>query len=181
MIIMRKIFVLATAVAVLLGPAAARAQQVEKMDVPGVRNFARLQTTIACGGATTPQGVSEIKKMGFAAIINLREASENGANIDEEAAAAKQAGINFVHLPFNAQKPDPAIIDGFLKAVTAPENQPAFVHCASGNRAAALWLIKRIDVDGWDNDRASEEAASLGLTSSMLKTFALNYAAEHKK
>jgi len=153
---------------------------VTKPTVPGVTNFARFETTIACAGATSPDAMPELKKMGFASVINLRVATEAGANIDEEAAAAKAAGLNFVHLPFNAQSPDPAVVDGFLKAVTDPQNQPAFVHCASGNRAAALWMIKRMQVDKWDADRAATEAAALGLTSGALKTFALNYVETHK-
>ena len=52
---------------------------------------------------------------------------------------------------------------------------------ASGNRAAALWMIKRLVVDGWDADRASTEATALGLTNPALKTFAMDYAASHKK
>jgi len=156
------------------------AQGVTKPTVPGVTNFARLETTIACAGATSPDAMPELKKMGFASVINLRVATEAGANIDEEAAAAKAAGLNFVHLPFNAQSPDPAVVDGFLKAVTDPQNHPAFVHCASGNRAAALWMIKRMQVDKWDADRAATEAAALGLTSGALKTFALNYVETHK-
>jgi protein tyrosine phosphatase (PTP) superfamily phosphohydrolase (DUF442 family) len=64
--------------------------------------------------------------------------------------------------------------------VTDKKNQPAFVHCASANRAAAMWMIKRMVVDKWDADRAGTEAAALGLTNSALKTFALNYAAAHK-
>ena len=55
------------------------------------------------------------------------------------------------------------------------------VHCASGNRAAAFWMIKRLMVDGWDADRAGTEAAALGLTNPALKTFAMDYAASHKK
>jgi uncharacterized protein (TIGR01244 family) len=181
MMMTRRIMKAVTIIVALLVPALAGAQQVTKENVEGIRNFARLDTTIACAGATAPTAVPELKKMGYASIIDLREATENGANIDEEAAAAKAAGINFVHLPFNGSKPDPAIIEGFEKAVTTPANQPAFVHCASGNRASALWLIKRIDVDGWDEDRAVAEATSLGLTSPALKDFALNYAKEHKK
>ena len=73
------------------------------------------------------------------------------------------------------------MVDGFLKAVTAPANQPAFVHCASGNRAAAMWMIKRMLVDKWDADRAGAEAAALGLTNSALKTFVLDYAQAHKQ
>src|SRR5882762_6107619 len=96
------------------------AQGVTKETVPGVTNFARVETTIACAGATTPAAVAGIKKMGYASIINLRQASEPGADIEGEAAAAKAAGINYVHLPFNAASPDPAVVDAFLKAVTAP-------------------------------------------------------------
>ncbi len=156
------------------------AQGVTKETVPGVTNFARVETTIACAGATTPAAVAGIKKMGYSSIINLRQASEPGADIEGEAAAAKAASINYVHLPFNAASPDPAVVDAFLKAVTAPANQPAFVHCASANRAAAMWMIKRIQVDKWDADRAASEAAALGLTSSALKTFALDYVQAHK-
>jgi uncharacterized protein (TIGR01244 family) len=160
---------------------AADAQSVTKESVPGVTNFARVETTIACAGATTPTALAGLKKMGYASVINLRQASEPGADIEGEAAAAKAAGINFVHLPFNAASPDPALVDNFLQAVTAQQNQPAFVHCASGNRAAALWMIKRMQVDKWDADRAATEATALGLTSSPLKSFALDYVQSHKK
>ena len=60
--------------AALLAAAPARGQ-VTKEDVPGITNFARLQTTVACAGATKVEAVPEIKKLGFASIINLREAS----------------------------------------------------------------------------------------------------------
>ncbi|HEY6211015.1 MAG TPA: sulfur transferase domain-containing protein [Vicinamibacterales bacterium] len=161
--------------------AAAFAQQVTEKTVPGVTNFKNLETTIACAGATTAAAVPELKKMGYASIINLRQASENGANIEEETAAAKAAGITFIHLPLNTASPDPAVADQFLTAITRKENQPAFVHCASGNRAAAMWMIKRLVVDHWDTDRASTEAAALGLTNPGLKKFAIDYADAHKR
>jgi uncharacterized protein (TIGR01244 family) len=119
--------------------------------------------------------------MGFASVINLRLASEAGADIDAEAAAAKTAGVTFIHIPFSTQAPDPAVVDTFLKAVTTPANEPAFIHCATANRAAALWFIKRVQIDGWTQDRAAEEAAALGLTNASLKQFALDYLQSHKK
>lgn len=161
--------------------ASAFAQQITSEAVPGVTNFKKLETTIACAGATTAQGVPELKKMGYASIINLRQASENGANIEEEEAAARTSGIRFIHIPMNGQSPDPAVADKFLDAITAKENQPAFVHCASGNRAAAMWMVKRLVVDHWDADRAGTEAAALGLTSPGLKKFATDYAEAHKR
>lgn len=36
-----------------------------------------------------------------------------------------------------------------------------------------MWLIKRVLVDGWELDRALEEATLLGLTNENLKQFAL--------
>jgi uncharacterized protein (TIGR01244 family) len=157
------------------------AQQVSKPAVAGVTNFNQLETTVACAGATTPEAVPEIKKLGFKSIINLREPTENGANIEAEAAAAKTAGIPFFNIPFNSSKPDPTVADTFLSTITAPDNQPAFIHCASANRASAMWMIKRLVVDHWETDRAAQEAAALGLTNAALKQFALDYAQSHKQ
>jgi len=169
-------------VVVTIGASLAAGQsQVKKSTIEGITNFAQVETTVACAGAVTPAAVAGIKKMGFASIINLRLDNEKGADIDAEAAAAKAAGINFVHLPLNGNAPDPAVADRFLKIIAEPANQPAFIHCASGNRAAALWLIKRVLIDGWDNDRALEEAGQLGAISPVMKTFALDYIRAHKK
>ena len=108
--------------------AIAFAQQITSETVPGVTNFKKLETTIACAGATTAQGVPELKKMGYASIINLRLPTEEGADIDGNIAAAKAAGIPYYHIPFSAAKPDPAVVDTFLKTITAPGVQPAFIH-----------------------------------------------------
>lgn len=155
--------------------------QVKKSTVDGVRNFAAVETTVACAGATTPQALSGIKKLGYASVINLRLATEQGADLEAEEAAAKIANIAYFHIPMDSAKPEVAVADRFMQIVTAPASQPAFIHCASGNRAAALWMIKRVLIDKWDTDRASEEAAQLGLTSSGLKTFALDYIQSHRK
>src|SRR3954466_8952933 len=106
------------------------AQQVTKETVPGVTNFARLQTTVACGGATKAEAVPELKKMGFASIINLRLASEQGANTEEESPAAKSAGIKYFRLPFKTtgeQSEREHVADEFLKTLTTPGNEPAYI------------------------------------------------------
>jgi uncharacterized protein (TIGR01244 family) len=167
------------ATAVILGGAAQG--QVTKESVPGITNLARVESTVACAGAVTPSAVAEIKKMGFAAIINLRQPTEQGADIEAETAAAKTAGMKFYNIPFNNAAPDPAVVDRFLLTISQPGNQPAFIHCASGNRAAAMWFVKRVLLDNWDIERAGAEAASLGLGNATLKTFMLNYIESHKK
>jgi protein tyrosine phosphatase (PTP) superfamily phosphohydrolase (DUF442 family) len=72
--------------------------------------------------------VPNIKRMGYASIINLRLASEEGANVEAHTAAALAAGIPYYHIPFSAAKPDPAAIDTFLKVITTPGVAPAFIH-----------------------------------------------------
>ncbi|MGE3509946.1 MAG: sulfur transferase domain-containing protein [Vicinamibacterales bacterium] len=173
--------VTACALAAGLTTATLQAQQVTKETVPGITNFSKLETTIACAGATTPEAMPALKKMGYKSVVNLRPASEPGANVPQGEAAAKQAGLIYLHIPFNAASPDPAVAERFLTEITKPENQPAFVHCASANRAAAMWLVKRIAVDHWDVDKASAEASALGLTNANLKQWAITYGQEHKK
>jgi uncharacterized protein (TIGR01244 family) len=149
---------------------------VSKATIPGIVNFGYINNTVACAGATSPAALAEVKRLGYASVINLRVATEPGAQIDASADAVKMAGLQFIHLPFNASSPDPRLVDKFIAAVTDRKNQPAFVHCASANRAAALWMVKRMAVDGWDAERASIEAAALGMTSPALKTYAIEQA-----
>jgi len=149
---------LGVAAFVFSSAAQARGQEVTKPTVPGITNFSKLETTVACAGATKPEAVPAIKEMGYKSIISLRVESEPGADIEAEAAA-----------------------DAFVEAITKSDNTPAFIHCASANRAAAMWMIKRMVVDKWDAERAGQEAAALGLTNGQLKTFAVDYAAAHQR
>ncbi|MGD1211229.1 MAG: sulfur transferase domain-containing protein [Candidatus Acidiferrales bacterium] len=164
-----------------MAAAPARAQEVTKETVEGITNFHRLETTVACTGAIKPDAVPAIKKMGFVSIINLRQDSEPGADVEAEAAAAKAADIRYYHVPFSATMPDPVAADKFLDAITAKGSEPAFIHCAGGGRAATMWFIKRLVVDHWDVERAAKEATALGMTSPTLKQFAIDYAQTHKR
>ena len=166
--------------AILIVSLPAFGQQAPPDAAAGITNLKRLDSTVACAGVTTPESMRAVKEMGFASVVNLREASEPNANIEGETAAAKAAGLRYVHLPLQRESPDPAVADRFLIVARDPANQPMFIHCASGNRAAAMWLIKRAVVDGWSIDRAMTEAQSLGLEHEPWKTYAIDYASAHK-
>src|SRR5262244_1043381 len=175
---MKRLIALVATTVILVSTAQA---QVTKESVPGITNLARVESTVACAGAVTPSAVAEIKKMGFVSIINLRQPTEQGADIEAETAAAKTAGIKFYSIPFNNAAPDPAVVDRFLLTISQPGNQPAFIHCGSGNRAAAMWFVKRVLLDNWEVERASAEATSLGLANPTLKAFMMNYIESDKK
>jgi protein tyrosine phosphatase (PTP) superfamily phosphohydrolase (DUF442 family) len=125
---MRAILTRSAATAVVCLAASAATAQVVKEDVPGIRNFAKVESTVACAGAITVDAVPRVKKMGYSSIINLRLATEPGADVEAHAAAAKVAGIQYVHIPFSASNPDPAAVDAFLKVIRTPGMSPAFIH-----------------------------------------------------
>ncbi len=155
--------------------------QVQKVDVPGITNFSRVDATVGCGGATQPSAMAALKKDGFVSVINLRLATEPGADIDAGRAAAQAAGLKYIHLPFDAANPDPQLVDNFLTAVGDRANEPVYIHCGSANRVGAVWMIKRALKDGWEIDKAREEAEAIGLSNPRLKLFAVEYITSHKK
>ena len=157
-----------------------------KTEIDGITNFTRLGVTMACAGATSAKAVPALKEMGFAAIVNLREASEAGADVDAEAAAAAAAGIKYFHLPFSTPTSPgdnrDAFVARFIEVASDPANQPVLVHCAGGGRAAALWMIKRVRMDGWDVEKAWQEAlVAYPEPQSPALNWARRYAASHPR
>src|SRR5438876_1000855 len=161
--------------------------EVKKADVPGIRNFSRVNspagfggTMVGFGGATQPSAMAGLKKDGFKSVINLRLATEPGADIDAGGAAAKAAGLTYIHLPFDAANPDPQVVDKFLAAVGDKANQPVYIYCNSANRVGALWMITRALKDGWEIDKAREEAVAVGLSHPAAEAFAAKYITSHQ-
>jgi uncharacterized protein (TIGR01244 family) len=142
----------------------------------GVYNYTRVDATVACAGATPAEAMGDLKQLGFTSVINFRTPQEENSNIEASQAAATAASLNYFHLPF--QTPSPAIADEFLRVVADTSNQPIYIHCGSANRVGAMWFIKRVKQDGWNNARAMQEAETIGLRSEALKEFALAYVAE---
>lgn len=139
----------------------------------GVVNYTRLNATVACAGATPPEAMAELKSRGFAAVVNFRTAGERGATVDAGRSAAAAAGLKYFHLPF--RQPSAEVAEAFLETVADPANQPVYIHCGSANRVGAMWLIKRVRLDGWAVDEALAEAELIGLRSAALRQFALDY------
>jgi len=163
--------------AVLTIPALA---QVKKQEMPGIRNYSRVDATVGCGGAVDPSAMTALRKEGFVSVINLRLPTEEGANVEEGRAAAKAAGLKYIHLPFNAAMPDPKVVDSFLAAVADRSNQPVFIHCGSANRVGGVWMIKRALQDKWPIEKALTEAQAIGLNNPALTAFATEYIKSHQ-
>jgi uncharacterized protein (TIGR01244 family) len=152
-----------------------------KQDRAGIVNFTKVDAVVACGGATETSALDGLAKDGFKSVINLRLATEANANIELNASHAKSLGLNYLHIPFNGQQPDPKAVDQFLAAIANKANQPVYVHCGSASRVGAMWMVKRVLQDGWTIEKATEEAKLIGLRGEPLEKFALAYIESHKK
>ena len=158
----------------------AQQSQVTPREMRGVRNLTQVTPTVACAGATDTSAIARIAHEGFKTIINLRLASERGADVDEAREAARAAGIRYIHLPYETENPAPGLVDRFLAAVNDEANHPVFIHCASAGRVAGLWLIKRVVSDGWDVRDAEREALAIGLANPRVRDFAMAEIAKRK-
>jgi uncharacterized protein (TIGR01244 family) len=145
--------------------------------VDSVESFYRVDDRVATGAQPTPEQVTSLADEGFQTIINLREEAE--FNDGPQARAARDAGMLFLRVPVSKQQPTDAAVDKFL-AVTDDESvYPVFIYCGSGNRAAGLWMIRRVLRDGWALADAEAEADRAGLKSAELRDFARDYIRRH--
>ena len=152
-----------------------------KQERAGIVNFTKVDAVVACGGATDTAALDGLAKDGFKAVINLRLPTEAGANLEQNAAHAKEVGMKYISIPFNGQQPDPKAVDQFLATIADKSNQPVYVHCGSASRVGSMWLVKRVLQDGWTVEKATEEAKLIGMRGEPLEKFALSYIDSHKK
>ena len=170
---------LTIALIVALGVATLAAQT--KQERAGIVNFTKVDAVVAGGGATDTAAQDGLAQDGFKALINLRLPTEAGANLEQNAAHAKEVGMKYISIPFNGQQPDPKAVDQFLATIADKSNQPVYVHCGSASRVGSMWLVKRVLQDGWSVEKATEEAKLIGMRGEPLEKFALSYIDSHKK
>lgn len=134
---------------------------------------------VGFGGATPDSAMAWLKDEGFSAVINLRQAGEEGVDVECSRVAAEAAGLNYIHLPFSAKELDQQLINDFLAAVGSQANQPVYIHCRSATRVAALWAIGRVLRDGWDIEATRQEADTIAHKPADSMAFANAYINTH--
>jgi uncharacterized protein (TIGR01244 family) len=159
-------------VSLLLLPVASLAEtagaEIQKIDVPSIVNFSRIDESrgfagapVGFGGATEPSAMKQLASMGFASVISLRLGDEEGMDVDASRQAAQSAGIRYLHLPFDPENLAPGEIQRVLDAAADPVNHPVYFHCSSATRVGAVWMIGRVLRDGWEIDAAQAEARQI--------------------
>lgn len=150
--------------------------------LPGIRNYTPVDSTVACSGAVTPEAAAALKQAGFASIVNLRTAEEEGPNLEAMQKAAAEAGLRYLHVPFSPTEPQAESVDRFLEIARDKTNEPMLINCASGGRASMLLAIKRVMLDGWTVEKAMAEVPSRSQGARpAVREFTLEYLKQHGK
>ncbi|MFT7580213.1 MAG: hypothetical protein ACI9MR_001882 [Myxococcota bacterium] len=130
--------------------------------VSALSNAHKALPGITTAAQPTPAALEAAKNDGYAAVINLRAADEDGTW--DEAARAAALGMAYVNLPIQgAADLTEANARALARALTATP-RPVLLHCSSGNRAGALLALKAHVVDGLDAEAALQLARDSGVT-----------------
>lgn len=116
-------------------------------------------------GQPTLDDIRELKKQGFASIINLRPASEFDAKAESK--LAKELNLHYINVPFNSGDDlNDVLINKITKSVVSVRPQgKVLVHCKSGNRVG-VWLAGHFYKDHkYSKKEALSTAKVLGLSS----------------
>lgn len=90
--------------------------------------------------APDPEQLRQASQEGFRSVVNMRTADEKGHDPHEEARAAEEAGLSYLHHPVSGDRLSDEVVDTFRrKANELPA--PVLVHCASGKRSGAMVMM----------------------------------------
>ncbi len=139
-----------------------KATEPEAFPLDGVNNSIKFgDLTIA--GQPTQEALGKLSELGYKSVISVRGLDE--VNWDE-ANTVQTLGMEFYQAPMG--KPLTAITDAQVALFNdAMQNaaKPVFLHCGSGNRAAALWAVWLVEHQGVKPDEALRLAELSGMRS----------------
>jgi protein tyrosine/serine phosphatase len=97
-----------------------------------------------------------VRKYGIRSVVDLRESIDEkpSAAIEDEGIALAEIGVRHHRLP-TPQVPSDETVSRFVEILGDPENIPVLIHCYHGQGRAVLFsALYRIEVEGWDPERA---------------------------
>lgn len=121
---------------------------------------------VVLAGQPQPDDMAELARQGIRTVINLRRDPARGA---VEAGNAAAAGLDYVHLPLPAYELEPEHLRQFQQAIDGKEG--LYVHCRSGSRVALLWMLHRMENQGWPREKAEAELRAAGYDEESMEVF----------
>lgn len=131
--------------------------------IEGVGNFQKVDDHVYRGAQPTPQGFSNLNKLGIKVVVDLREPGDRSVFENKIVSAA---GMKYISVPMSGlATPSNESVRKVLSLLEDNSAGPVFVHCRRGaDRTGGVIACYRIEHDGWKNDKALLEARSLGMS-----------------
>jgi protein tyrosine/serine phosphatase len=120
-----------------------------------IENFGRINPTYYRGGQPKGHDYADLAALGVKTVINLTSSDADAS----ERTFVEKAGMKYFQIPMTTHdQPKSAELAEFLKMVSAPANQPVFVHCVGGrHRTGVMTAAYRMSHDGWSAAQAFAE------------------------
>jgi tyrosine-protein phosphatase SIW14 len=130
---------------------------------PGVPNFHQVNDHIYRGGQPSDEAWSSLARLGVKTVIDLRLEDEHPTKL--EARAVEGNGMRYFNVPMHGVvAPSDAQVARVLALLDSNDGS-VFVHCRRGaDRTGTVIACYRMTHDGWDNQRAFQEAKSYGMS-----------------
>lgn len=148
----------------LLSPswAAAKDQVPYATQVNNLMRYLRVTPNIATSGALTKDSIQELAKHSFQTVIDLRNESEGTPN---EKKAVEAAGMVYINIPVTNEGVNESQLAAFKQALQQA-SPPVLIHCATGNRAGAMWTAYRLS-EGISPEITFKEGRAAGMGAGM--------------
>jgi protein tyrosine phosphatase (PTP) superfamily phosphohydrolase (DUF442 family) len=108
-----------------------------------IANFLQISAQLATAGQPTIEQYPAIAGAGYRVVINLALTDSPLALVDE-AAIARNLGLEYVHIPVVWTAPTPADFQVFGRVMDANPAQKIFVHCAANKRVSVFVYLYRL-------------------------------------
>mgnify|MGYP000654588333 CR=1 FL=1 len=126
-------------------------------------DFYTPEENLVTGGQPSRDELAALKAAGMTKVINLRGPEEK-VSFDPRA-EAEALGMEYVSLPISGAGDVTADNARKLHQLLQQEDEPVFLHCASGNRVGALLAIAAHQIEGQPIEASLELGRSAGLGS----------------
>ena len=132
-------------------------------------HIVKLTDNLAVSAQINPEDILAIAAAGYQVIINNRPDGEEGTQPAAAAiaAAARNAGLEYHHMPVTASNFPGADFDAMSDLLNDPA-RPVLAFCRSGTRCANLWVAS---CDDAEREQAMQVASQRGYELGMASSF----------
>jgi protein tyrosine phosphatase (PTP) superfamily phosphohydrolase (DUF442 family) len=111
--------------------------------IENIVNFLQISDRLATAGQPTIEQYPAIAAAGYRVVVNLA-LTDSPLALKDEAAIARNLGLEYVQIPVVWTDPTPADFQAFTRVMDANTAQKIFVYCAANKRVSVFVYLYRL-------------------------------------